>query len=412
MGMDGPISVGVMGRMPNAIVNTAAFNILLGLAIWIESPVIDLLATATTLGKSREALAVLRRFVTMVNLWVTAVHAAIVLTPAYGWVALRLLHVEPAVAEAARPGLALMIPWSALIGYRRSHQGLLIRNGLTRVISLGTLLRVFVLLAVDLILPIVTRLPGLTIVAAGLVLSVASESVFVHFVSRGVVREIERESGSGLTLRRLAAFHFPLTATTMFKLLTGPVVAAGLARSSAGTESLAAYQIAGTLVFLFRAIAFCLPEVVIALYKDEDSRIALRRFALTIGLVSSGAMLLLCLTGLDGFVFRRLLDAPENLASAAHWMLLACSALPALDAGMSFVLGTLTAHHLTMSRMYAVFFSGAVLVGSVALGTAQSWPAPMLAAGSIALSLIAELAVLSFFWVRARRTVLQTVFNR
>lgn len=403
MGLDGPISVAVMSGLPNPRINTAAFLILLSVAIWIESPVIDLLSTSTTLAKNRKAISAIDRFTYVLLGWVTFAHGIAVLTPIYHFITGTVLHVEPAVADAARPGLAILLPWSALIGWRRSRQGILIRNGRTRVIGLGTVIRVLVLLVVDVAMARLSGWSGLSVASVGLIVSVAAEAIFIHFIAGPVVREIELgDDSEGLSMARLWKFHMPLTATTMFKLMTIPIVAAGIARLAEPTRSLAAYEVAWTILFLFRAIAFCLPEVVIALYKDEEARLALRRFCLGVGAISSSVLLLLCLTRLDVAIFRDVLGTKPDIAESAHWIFLACALTPLLDASMSFVLGVLTAHHLTMARMVAVFFSSFALIGTVVLGVAMRWSTPVMVGGCVAVSLAAELVVLSVAWVKAR----------
>lgn len=406
MGLDGPISVAVMSGLPDAKVNTAAFLILLSISIWIESPVIDLLSTSTTLAVNKGAVGTINRFTLWLIALVTVAHALATLTPLYWVIANTLLNVEPAVAAAVRPGLVILLPWSGLIGWRRSRQGMLIRNGRTRIIGIGTLLRVTVLLIVDIVLSRLHSLPGLSVAAFGLISSVLAEMLFIHVVSLPVVRQIPPdENVADLGMGRLAKFHAPLAATTMVKLVTIPIVAAGIARLADSTRSLAAYEVAWTILFLFRAIAFCLPEVVIALYKDAESRVTLRRFCLGVGAASSAVLGLLCLSRMDIKIFVDILGTRPDIAESAHWIFLACAPLPLLDASMSFVLGILTAHHLTMARMLAVFFSSVALIAAVVAGVAFHWTAPVMVGTCMGVAMVAELIVLCAAWIRVRGTL-------
>lgn len=405
MALEGPISVGVISRLPHPEVNTAAFLAIMSLAIWIESPVIDLLATATTLGKDAQSYRALQRFVLYVNLWVTAAHALIVLTPLYWVVAYKVMALEPAVAEAARMGLALMVPWSALIGWRRYRQGLLIRNGQTRVIGVGTSLRVTVIAIAAIGFATLSHWPSTVVISAALMCSVTAEATFIHFVSEPIIREkVLTAPAEAIALggRRLAAFHFPLTATTMVKLLTNLVIGAGLARTLNGTQAMAAYQIAGASAFMFRAFGFCLPEVVVALYRDEASRLALKRFCLTVGLTMTMAMLFLSVTGIDALLFKHVLGADANLLPVARAMFVAVALAPLLDSVQAYIRGVLTAHHLTMSRMAAVVVSTVVLIGVVQLAVQLKWPGPTLAGSALTASLLAEYGVLVISWAKAK----------
>jgi hypothetical protein len=397
----------VISHMPAPEINAAAFFIMMSLSIWIESPVIDLLSTATTLGKDGEKFAVITRFVMWLMLWVTVAHAMFVFTPLYHVITETVMGVKPEVANAARPGMAILTLWSACIGWRRYLQGILIRSGLTRVISFGTLSRVITISVTALTLHLTTKLPGVNIAATALMLSVFTETVFVHIVSRPTVQALQRvkPEGKPLTVGKLAHFHFPLTATTMVKLLVFPIIGAGLSRLDQPVLTTAAYQLAGTIIFLHRALGFCLPEVVIALYKDEDSRLALRKFCLGVATFTLCSMLFLSLTGLDQIFFAKVLGADERMVRVAHVVFFLSAAVPFLDAVQSYVRGALTAHHLTVSRLLAVGVSVCSMASMVALGVKLRWPGPVMAVSALTLALLAELAVLAYSWMRSQEVI-------
>ena len=52
-----------------------------------------------------------------------------------------LMGVPAAVAEHVQPGLAVMVLWTAAIGWRRFLQGILIRFGQSRAVGYGTAVR-------------------------------------------------------------------------------------------------------------------------------------------------------------------------------------------------------------------------------------------------------------------------------
>lgn len=299
MGLEGPVAIKLISNLREPELNTAAFSILMSLAIWIEAPVIDLLSTSTTLARDRARYELISRFIWYLMLWVTVAHALVTFTPLYFVVTEGVLGVKHDVALAARPGMAIMTLWSAFIGWRRYLQGMLIRRGQTRVIGIGTTLRVSTIILASILLFNVTEWNGVVIASTALLSSVVMESIFIHFVSRRVVTEVIHQPPMevGLSMRQLATFHFPLTATTMVKLMVTPIIIAGLARTAEPVLAITAYQVCSTIMFLHRALGFCLPEVVIALYKDRPSRIALRNFCTVVALSTSGSMLLLSLTG-------------------------------------------------------------------------------------------------------------------
>lgn len=406
MAIESPISIRVIAELPNDVVITAAFNAMMALALFIESPVIDLLSTSTTLARNRQAFAELSRFVWYLMAIVTAVHALVTLTPLYDIVAYSLLGLSRAVGEATRIGLAIMIPWSACIGWRRYLQGILIRNGHTKLISYGTVLRMATIASVAVGLLLATSLSSIVITATALVLSVLVEAVYVHVVSREAVlklREIEPEPGEQeLTMAQLIRFHSPLTLTTMITLAAFPLIVAAISMMPNKTHSLAAWQVAMTLGFLTRSFVFALPEVVITLGKTEEDRNTLRRFCLLVGAYAAGFIVLLCVTGIDKWFFVSVMKKTPNLAQVAHVAFFALCMQPIIGAMQSYLRGALTLYHYTTSRFWANIAGSSTLVVALGVGIQTTLPSVVVAAVAMTLSLVAELAVLMGAWRTAQ----------
>ncbi len=399
MSIEAPLAIGLISRLPNATANTAAFLIMMGLALWIESPVIDLLSTSTTLAKDRERYVVLSKFVWALIFWVTAAHALFALSPAYIYVTHTVLKVPAQVAIAARPGLIIMIPWSGFIGWRRYLQGILIRFNQTRFVGLGTLVRVSTILVAGLSLYQWTTLPGINLAAIALIASVALEALFIHWASRRVIRERldarrSEEELETFGIRKLLSFHLPLTATTMIMMVGTPVVSAALSRSPDGVTALAAWQVCATLLWLHRTITFALPEVVITLYRDLQSQIVLQRFCIGVGILTSGLLLLMAFSGGDRLFFTTVLGAKKEIAEMAHIAFLAGALLPFIGALQSYVRGLLTALHRTVARFMAVVVSMACLIALLRTGIAFHITGVLPAGIALTLALTAELFVL------------------
>ncbi|MFI5387477.1 MAG: hypothetical protein ACHQ50_15320 [Fimbriimonadales bacterium] len=424
MSVEGPLSVALISRLPNAEISTAAFQIMMGLALWIESPIIDLLSTSTTLAKTRQNYVQLSRFTWWLIATVTLVHAIIAFTPAYWFVTRNLMGVPGAVAEQGRIGLAAMVPWAGLIGWRRYLQGILIRNGRTKLIGLGTAVRVATMFVSAFTLYWTVRLPSIEIAGIALVCAVGAEAGFAHWASRGTIREqfseplfedspIEPGQGRALSLSRtnhrdsergevsvakLCRFHLPLTATTMVMMAGSPVVSSALSHAPNRVAQLAGYQVAATLVWLMRTTVFALPEVVITLYKDKASAAALRRFCIRLGFITSGTMAAIWLTGVDELFFSKVLTAPASLIPIAHLAFIACLMLPFVGACQSYVRGMLTAHHLTVSRLLAVSVSMTTLVTTLVAAHFLGFEGVVAVGICPTLALIAELGVLVYAW--------------
>lgn len=407
MALESPICVKVLSHLPDARVNTAAFAVLMSVSLWIESPVIDLLSTSTTLTRDRESYVAISRFALGVMLLATSVHTLLTLTPLY-WLVAKALNAPHIVAEHARVGMIIMIPWSACIGWRRYLQGILIRFGQTRRVGAGTAIRVCTIALVSSLLYFLSSLPGMTIAAIALVCAVSMEASFVHWATRESIRlhlALPHPELPPVTAKKLVRFHAPLTLTTMVTLSAMPLVFRALGSSDAPVLTLAGYQVAQTLMWLHRTVVFALPEVVITLYKDAATAAKLRRFCVGVGLTMSGLMLGSGLSGLDRLIFARVIGADHAVAEVAHIAFLAASATPLLGALQSYIRGMLTAHHLTVARLYAIGVGVTVLVGGLSAGVRLHVPGVIAAGVALSLSMVAELGVLAWFWNRGKALV-------
>jgi Na+-driven multidrug efflux pump len=438
MAIESPICVGIISRLDDPVLGAAAFQVLMPLAIWIESPVIDLLPTSTTLTRTRSDYVLISQFVLYLLAGVTIAHALVAATPLYKILTEQVFSYPPQAAQFAQLGMIIMIPWSAFIGWRRYLQGILIRNGQTRLIGFGTALRVFTVAVTGLALYAVGTIPSIVVVSIALIASVGSEAAFAHWASRPIIRskfplatqplsaDVSPEPATGefvaissdpapvspangstrepLTMKRLVAFHAPLTLTTMVMLIGNPIIGAFLSRADNPRLMLAAWSVTMTLAWLMRTITYALPEVVIALYDGPESAKKLKRYCIAVGLGTTSLMFVLALTGLDYLFFDRIIDAKPEVIEQARLAFIGASLLPFLGAVQSYIRGMLTAHHLTVSRLWAIAVAMTVLVGSlgVLLVTEIS---PMVAAGvALTLSMSAELFVLIWFWRIGKRT--------
>jgi progressive ankylosis protein len=433
MALEGPSVTAIIGRLPHRELNSAAMLVLFSIAMWVESPVIDLLSTATTLAKNRQHYAQLSRYVWYLIAWVTVAHAVVVFTPVYNLLALRVLSLPPNVAAQARLGLALMVPWSGFIGWRRYLQGILIRFHQTRLISIGTFTRVTTISIVGWSLFAFSKMPSIVIAGTALTTAVAMESIFIHFASRATVRrEFSTETPpdaaddmgyapSGiaetaltsaaipdavpkndgyLTFRKLLSFHMPLAATTVVALIGGPLISAALSNSKEPVLSLASWQVVSTLVWLCRTIEFALPEVIITLYKDAKSAAMLRQFSIRVGLTISGAMLLMAVTGGDRLFFGKILGESDATVAMAHLAFCCTITLPLIGCQQNYIKGMLTAHHLTTARFMSSLVSFTTLIAMLIIGVKLGWTGVVNAAVALNVAILGEVLVLFTFWRR------------
>jgi len=414
MSIETPTAIWVISRMADAKINTAGYLIMGSLSIWIESPVIDLLATSTTLVKSRQSFATIRRFAVWMIVWVTFAHVMISCTPIYDWLMGTAIGLKADMVEKIRVPFIIMIPWSGFIGWRRYLQGLMIRAGQTRAISYGTFVRFGTMFSVGVGLYLLrdsAGISGLAITAIALVSSVAAEALFINWASNNAVANLSHlveNPSAAVSMRKVVFFHLPLTVATMVMMCSTPAVGAALARTPDSVQSLAAWQVGITLLGLLRSITFALNEVVISLNRNEEARKTLMKFCFFTGLSVSTLALFLHFAGIDFWVFNSFLQAKPEIAALAQVALLAACLTPTINALMVYYRGLLTSIHSTLSRLIAIFAGVIVLGSSLLFGVSMCWPGVIVAAFALTMGMLVELAVLAWSW----RWVTKRSFSR
>lgn len=407
MTAEGPIIAAAINRLPDEIIMLAAMGIVSSLSITIESPIINLLATSTALVRDHASYRLVRRFTIHWCLALTIIAILVAYTRLFDWIVPGLLDVPPEIAAWVRPGMKIMVFWSAAIGWRRFLQGILIRFNRTRAIALGTAIRLLASGGTAILLAILSQLPGVLIGALGLMAGVIAEALYATWAVRPVLRaelapDTPAAEGSPLTYRSLSAFHIPLAATSVLVLMLQPMVTSSLARLDQPTLTLAAWPIVFQIALMARAGAMALPEVVIALHHDATTFAPLRRFSLLLTAALTAVMALFVFTPagrLYIFGVQDLTDAVGELALASLPLFLL---LPGLTTLVSWLRGLLiqSRHTRFVNIGMAVNLSLTAVV--LIAGVVRRWPGLPTAALAMTLALLGE--VLYLTW-RTRATL-------
>lgn len=407
MGLEMPFVNALLARLTESERMIAAFGIVGSLSITIESPVIMLLATSTALARSSQNYRMLQRFTQHLMLLTTLIHALISFTPLFEVVVRDWMGVPPLLLPPIRLGMQLMLPWSAAIAWRRFKQGVMIRYGQTRFVGQGTIVRLLTSAGLAVGLAVASRVwhfPGIIVGTVALSVGVSVEAVYAHWVTRRLIREKFGAASSAepeLTYAALVKFHTPLAASTLLFLLTQPMVSAALARLPNPEAVLAAWPVASGLLFITRAPVLALPEVIIALLAEgEQTRAALRYFALTLGSVCSVVVALFGFTPLGHFYFREVIGVSENLAALTQVGIQVAILLPVFMALQSWFRGLLTAHNATGYITVSMLANLVTMAAALGVGVYLQTPGVLLAALALTLATCAETAIL--WWAASR----------
>lgn len=417
MTAEGPLISTAVNRLPDEVVMLAAFGIVISLAILIESPIINLLATATALVHDRASFLLVRRFTVHWMIALTAVSAAMAFTPLFDLVVLRAMAVPLEVGHWVRPGLGILVLWSAAIAWRRFLQGVMIRFGRTRLIGWGTALRLTVGVLTLVGLAWWGRWPGIYVASAALMVGVSVEALYATWVIRPILRQElaqPRSSGSSsnppvepapligvggdepLTYRTLFFYHLPLAGTSVLTLLVQPMVTFSLARLDQPTLSLAAWPLVFHALMMMRAGALALPEVVIALSREPANLKPLERFSLIQAGLSLAGMALLALTPLADVYLVDIQSTTAAIVELSKEGFLHFLPMPAVIALISWQRGLLMGRRQTALVNAGMAIRVVVFAAVLAVGVAGQWPGIPTAAWSINVSVFVEWAFLAW----------------
>lgn len=330
MALEIPVVTGVIARLPEAATNLAALGgILIPVSFIIEAPILMLLTAATALCRDRGAYRFLRRITLILGGILTLVHALVALTPLYTLVTREILGCPEAVSEAARWGLVVLTPWTMAIAYRRFNQGILIRYGASRMVGMGTVVRLSANITALMVCTSMGGLNGAFIGACALCSGVMAEAIFIGIAVRRVLRERlpERDDAAPeLTLASFSEFYIPLAVTVVLDFLIQPLSSGALNRMPQPITGLALLPVLAGLLFILRAPALALNEIVVASLARSSDATVIRGFVRRIGLLCSLAGVIVVVTPVGAWWFGRVMHLPPELVETARFAL-AC-ALP------------------------------------------------------------------------------------
>lgn len=319
MSVEGPFLAAVIARLADPRFNLAAHGVAFAFALLIEAPVIMMMSASTALSEDRPSFLKLRNFIYTLNGVVTGVQLILLIPAVFNTVMLDLIAVPPEVAHLTYWALWILLPWPGAIGYRRFYHGILIRDGKTRLVAIGTVIRLTAMATTGLTLFLTLRPPGAFVGAASLSIGVMAEGLAAGIMARDSVRRLP-ESGAKevLSYGRIFTFYYPLALTSLIGLAAQPMMTFFMGRAAYPVESLAVFPVVVSLNFIFRSMGLSFQEVAIALMGDRFEHFtSLARFALGLALFASGGLALVAFTPLADFWFITVSGLEPDLARFA-----------------------------------------------------------------------------------------------
>ncbi|MCJ7717103.1 MAG: hypothetical protein MUO54_11380 [Anaerolineales bacterium] len=372
MALELPALSAIVARLPNPKINLAAYGgIVFPLALIIEAPIIMLLAASTALSKDWKSYKKIRKFMHTTSAVLTILHILVVSTPIYNFVVNSLIGSPQEIIAPARIGLAIMLPWTWSIAYRRFNQGVLIRMGHTVTVGKGTFVRLSTNIIVLMTGFLIGTIPGIIVATSAVAVGVLSEAIFIGIKVKPVIKdqliplpEIKPE----LTRNDFLQYYIPLALTSLITLLSQPLISSALSRMPRALDSLAIWPVLSGLLFIFRSVGVAYNEVVVTLINKPNSYDNLRKYALILASSTTGLLMLITFTPLSTVWFKYISALPDSLISLANTALWFSLLIPGANAFQSWYQGLILHSGKTRGIPEAVAIFLAVTIATYIIG--------------------------------------------
>ena len=367
-----PILAAVVARSIDPKVQLAAWGLAFSLVLVLSAPSISMLAASTALSRDRESYRRGRQYMIWLCVGLTSVHFLLAFTPLFDFIVLGLISAPAELAEPVRSGVRIMLPFIPSLALRRFQYGVLIRCDQTRAVSLGTLLRLLLEVALAVVLFRFSGWDGIIVASTAISTGVVFEAIYATLRVRPVVRQNLVTVIPGdppLSWKRFMRFYLPLVLTTFMQILLQPLVSASLSRMPDSLGSLALWPVLYGVLLMTSSAAYAFVESVIVLLDRPGSIEVLRRFTWQLGLSLAAVPLALAVTPFGNFWFMQIAALPPELLQQARTALWLIIPLPALTALSSLFQGTLINSQRTRSITEADSLSLATVTILLTLGS-------------------------------------------
>lgn len=406
MAVEQPAVAAVIARKTEAVQQLAAFGLAFSLALFIEGPVVQMLAAGTALISNRQNYQRILTLMHVIGISATLIQGMLCLPFVFNPFARIVMGIPEVLIRPTRLTLIAMLPWTIGVGYRRLWQGALIRYGKTAVIPITMIIRLLASSGVLYWGIFREAVPGAVLGGLALSVGVMAGAVAAGIYVRPVIKNLpEADRGQlnsdVISWKDLMSFYLPLALTSFINLGSRPIVQMGMTRGLMALESLAIWPVLIGYTFLFTAMSLSFQEVVIARLDDAETKKRLMRFTLFLALTLVALYMVILATLLWRYWFMGVSGLSEELTFLSRAALIFCFPMIFLSAFISLFRGALIRSRRTREVTFAVALKVFTMLASLMIGVQfLPYPAITVIAISYSLAFSAE-----FIYLASRRAL-------
>ena len=378
-----PVINAALARTADPELALAAYSVALSVTLPLVAPLFGMRQIVTALCVDRDMIGRLGLLVWCLGGGATAIVLLLSIPSVYMLVTDHLLGIPQEISSLGPPAMLLLATSPLLLIGRGYYQGILVHYGRANPVGVGAFGYLVACSVVVLGAVLWLDLPGA--VAAALAL-LAGNLIYLLIVwppTRSLYRgdapaivqwrtDFEPQKRS---MRYILSLYHPLAVSTMLAAGVEPVVQMAMAHTPQVTESLAAYAVCVSIVWLARTNLWNTQQVVIARVKGNTSYAATRRFVMSLGLGMTAVMSFGLLPAVSDAVFGDLIGLEGIVKDYAQHGYAILVIVPYLQGWRSLSYGTLVALGDTGGIRTAAMVRIAVLVAALGVGVLHGgWP--------------------------------------
>ena len=189
MGIESPMLAAFVARMSHPEITLAAWGSLVyPISLVVEGPIIMLLTASTALAKDLPSYKKLFKYMLVMSIVLSLIHVLVAFTPIFYLVAENLMNVPTSILEPGRIGLQIMTPWTIMIAWRRLNQGVMIKHGNSKMVAIGTLIRLLTLIIVLSYGRWFSGYSGIIVGASAVALAVTAEALYAQLAVQSILK--------------------------------------------------------------------------------------------------------------------------------------------------------------------------------------------------------------------------------
>jgi progressive ankylosis protein len=392
-----PMITTTLAHLPAARLNLAGVGIAKSLAVFFESPIIMILHASNALAPTPASRRALWRFTLLAGGSLSLLLSIFALPIVFEPVGSRLLGIHSEMLSTVSQVLLLMGGWAFAIAWRRYFQGLLIYHGQSRAVANASLARLATVVIV-LVTGFLLQVSGALLAGATLMLGVLVEAIVVTIFARrsGATvppQNLDSKTNLPQNLRAVWQFYLPLANSMMVVWGGRALLISIIARAQDATIAIAAWSAAWGLVLVIANSTRMVQQMVIK-YRHQVRDRQLLTFALTVGGVCSGVLLLMSSTPIGDQLVQSFIGSDRALADTIKPVLLVCSGVPLLVAMQNATQGFLVSEGRTGSVNLATWLATGVLLLMAILTVSRGMNGAMAAAIAMVTAMSTEVICL------------------